>query len=157
MGKFGVRVLGKVRIQRGLGALLLLLAPLVMGAQQCGSAEQDRVIQLVNAERARAGLPALTMNATLNLDADGWASHLASTTQLAHSNGRGYTWERIGGGENVGKGSSIDEVHVAYMNSAPHRAAILNPSFRFVGAGHEIGVDGRVYTVIQFTFTDPHR
>lgn len=149
MGNFAGKRAGKLSL------VFALLAPFVMGAQQCGSAEQDRVVQLVNAERARAGLPALQVNVKLNLDADGWADRLAAAGTLSHSNGQGYTWERIGGGENVGMGSSIDEVHVAYMNSPPHRAAILNGAFRYVGAGHSVAPNGRTFTVIQFTFNDP--
>ncbi len=36
-------------------------------------------------------------------------------------------------GENVGMGGSIDQIHVAYMNSPGHRANILDPAFNQIG------------------------
>jgi uncharacterized protein YkwD len=133
---------------------LLLLGTL---SSACETTPEDRtsVIDLVNASRAQAGLPPLRENVTLDRKADGWAQHLRDVCSLSHSrlsDGAPSDWMKLG--ENVGYGGTIDQVHVAYMNSPGHRANILDPSFTSMGAAAVWGncPDGshRVFTVQEF-------
>ncbi|MCA9600534.1 MAG: CAP domain-containing protein [Polyangiales bacterium] len=136
--------------------LFVLLVPLALGVTECNSPQQDRILELVNQTRAQHGLPALAQNPRLALQADVWAERLAELGALSHSNGQGYIWETDPGtgGEIVGYGTSIEQVHQGYLNSPPHLANILNPSFRSAGGGYaEAG--GRVYTVVQFHSSTP--
>ena len=104
----------------------------------CETTDEDRaaVIDGVNWARAQAGLPALAENATLDSKADAWASQLRDECNIHHSrlaDGAPPEWRKLG--ENVGRGGSIDQVQVAYMNSPGHRANILDGSYNSMGAG----------------------
>ena len=125
-------------------------------ATACESTPEDRnqVIQMVNQSRADAGLRGLRENTQLDIKADGWARHLRDVCTLSHStlsDGAPKEWMKLG--ENVGYGGSIDQVHVAYLNSPGHRANIMDPSFTSMGAAAVWGdCDGehRVFTVQVF-------
>lgn len=102
----------------------------------CETTPADRaaVRDLINASRAAAGLPALRENATLNVKADRWAQTMRNECRIWHSHladGAPPEWRKLG--ENVGMGGSIQQIHVAYMNSPGHRANILDASFNQVG------------------------
>lgn len=128
------------RSRRLLSALgMLAAAALLSGVlTSCETTDGDRaaVVDAVNASRAQAGLGALSQNATLNAKADAWAARLRDECNIFHSNladGAPPEWRKLG--ENVGRGGSIDQVHVAYLNSAGHRANIMDPSYNQMGAG----------------------
>ncbi|HNH38838.1 MAG TPA: CAP domain-containing protein [Microthrixaceae bacterium] len=126
------------RRRRGVVAVVaVVLAVLVSGALtacESNKAELDAVRNAVNASRAQAGLPALRENVTLDVKADGWARTLRDSCRIWHSrlsDGAPREWRKLG--ENVGMGGSIDQIHVAYMNSPGHRANILDPAFNQIG------------------------
>lgn len=104
----------------------------------CETTAQDRaaVIQAINSSRAAARLAPLTENADLNNKADAWARTMRDQCRIWHSrlsDGAPAGWQKLG--ENVGRGGSIQQVHVAYMNSPGHKRNILDPAFNQVGAG----------------------
>lgn len=97
--------------------------------------ERASVIREVNASRAAAGLPALSENWVLDLKADSWAQKMRNSCAISHStlrDGVPGNWKKLG--ENVGRGGSVQAIHVAYMNSPGHRANVLDPSFNQMGA-----------------------
>jgi len=51
--------------------------------------------------------------------------------------------------ENVGYGSSVDQVHKLFMGSSGHRANILNASYSQVGIG-VVRSGGTVWVTIDF-------
>ena len=134
-------------------AVLVLLA--VVAAPPSGAAAEPvaareaftaRVVELTNAERARAGLAPLMINPNLVGAAQGYAEVLASGDCFAHTCGpvpelerrieqAGYTaWIALG--ENIASGyPSPEQVVATWMASAGHRANILNPDFAEVGVG----------------------
>lgn len=57
-------------------------------------------------------------------------------------------WKSLG--ENVGMGPTCDDIHNAFMNSASHRANILDPDFNFVGVGVVIAGDGTIFVTEVF-------
>jgi hypothetical protein len=57
-------------------------------------------------------------------------------------------WQSLG--ENVGMGPSCDAIHNAFMNSASHRANILDPDFNFVGVGVVVAGDGTIFVTEVF-------
>jgi uncharacterized protein YkwD len=129
-------------------AALVGVAVLALGA--C-SPEEDRAIELVNADRSRAGLPTLPTNIDLYLKAQAWSSRLAGEQRLFHSylpDGIGYPWNRLG--ENVGYGYSIEQVHGAFMGSPGHRANILDGGFNRIGVGVTRDGAGRYWVVQEF-------
>ena len=140
---------------RQVTALALLVLVAVIAAPPSGAAAEPiaareaftaRVVELTNAERARAGLAGLAVNPSLNDAAQGYAEVLAAGDCFAHTCGpvpelerrseqAGYTaWALLG--ENIAGGYlSPEQVVAVWMASAGHRANILNPSFTEVGVG----------------------
>jgi uncharacterized protein YkwD len=98
------------------------------------------VYQLVNADRAANGLPALTWNAQLGALAQGWSEHMASTGKFEHSDINSTihspafnAFTRLGENILVGRcNMSAAEMERAWMNSPSHRANILG-SYNLIG------------------------
>jgi len=110
--------------------------------------EETTVIQLINQERANAGLQALLVAPSL-ARAAAWKSADPSNTgsggiPFSHTDslGRGPSQRAADCGypgqaaENIAYGYSASGVVVAWMNSAGHRANILSPYYTVIGAGH---------------------
>src|SRR5436305_10761006 len=97
-----------------LGALLLTCAAPASAAESDSSATLARVLELTNAERARVGLPPLSLSKELNAAAQDYTVVLATSGCFAHTCGpvpdmadrlgqAGYTgWTAIG--ENIAAG-----------------------------------------------------
>ncbi|MEM9134948.1 MAG: CAP domain-containing protein [Actinomycetota bacterium] len=112
-----------------------------------GQIRQD-ILNLVNAERSKAGCSAVSLNGTLNNAADGHAHDMANNDYFSHTglNGSspgdritaaGYSWRTYG--ENIAAGQrDAQQVMTAWMNSSGHRANILNCSFAELGVGYAL-------------------
>lgn len=108
--------------------------------------EALRIAELVNAERATAGLPPLAISYELSAAAQVQSDGMAYTGVISHTgaDGRGpadritaagYRWLRCG--ENIAVGQATPEEAMAFwMGSPPHRANILDPGMREIGVGH---------------------
>lgn len=103
------------------------------------------VIDLLNAERRKAGVRPVRLSRTLTSVAQGYSTVQAQQGAISHvgpdgSNAgqrlthAGYTWQRYG--ENLAAGQrDAHEVMQAWMNSTGHRDNMLHPDFREVGIG----------------------
>ena len=115
----------------------------------CLSDDQVTVQQQINISRAANHVAYVFDYSAADTKAQAWAEHLASQGSLSHSNltdGYQYgTWCHLG--ENVGMGPSLASLQSAFMNSAPHRANILNSVFDHVGTG--VAQKGGMYYVVQ--------
>jgi uncharacterized protein YkwD len=114
------------------------------------------VICLVNAERAARGLPALREAALLDVAAGRFAAQMVALRFFGHvaPDGSGLDdrvaatgYAAANAGENIGEGagagaSSPAAMVATWMDSAPHRANILDPGFRDAGAGAVLGDAG---------------
>lgn len=143
-----------------LAAAWLLLSPLAQDA----STEQ-RVLDLMNAQRGGAGLAPLQEADELDQAAQSYAAVLASGDCFDHTCGpvpdlsdrlgqAGYTgWHAIG--ENIAAGyPTPDAVVVGWMSSAGHRANILSPSYGEVGIGLAQGGAYGTYWTADFGTRD---
>lgn len=138
-------------------ATLLVIAP-TAGAGSAGtgasvaSGSELAFVQQLNAERAARGLTPLVVDASMTVAARDWSDDMADGGFLAHAPditvGAPNGWRLVG--ENVGRGSSVDRLVDAFMNSPGHRANVLNTSFDRVGVGVATGDDGRMYTTHRF-------
>ncbi len=121
----------------------------------------ERVLQLINQERANAGLAPLVADPSLGTAADSYARVLAITGCWAHTCGdvpdftqraanAGYgDWTALG--ENLAAGNGSAEAIVAnWMQSPEHRANILNPSFTETGVATAQGGRMGGYWVQEF-------
>ncbi|MEU6423745.1 CAP domain-containing protein [Streptomyces spiralis] len=109
------------------------------------SAATARVVQLVNAERAKVGCSPLTVNADLTKAAQAHSQDMAAHQNMSHTGSdgsspgdritrAGYTWSSYG--ENVAYGySTPEQVMSAWMSSPGHRENILNCGYKEIGVG----------------------
>lgn len=119
----------------------------------------ERVVEIVNEERAKNGLSALTVNYTALSAADVRASEIAGTFSHTRPNGTkcftaldeaGVSY--MGAGENIAMGQRTpEEVMEAWMNSSGHRANILNSSFKQIAVSYKL-VNGTPCWVQLFTY-----
>lgn len=117
------------------------------------AAYESRILVLLNAERAKAGLRPLARIGCAETYADGWAATMARTGTFAHQSLtpilRACTARRVG--ENIAYGNvTADAMMRMWMNSPGHRANILNPAFTHVGLGAVKTSSGRWYGVQDF-------
>ncbi len=118
------------------------------------SSYEKQVVDLVNQERARAGLPSLKLNAELSRVARyksqdmhnrGYFDHNSPTYGSPFTMMRNFGISYRSAGENIAYGQRTpQEVVNAWMNSAGHRANILNSSFTDIGVGYV--ADGNYWT-----------
>ena len=113
-----------------------------------------------NASRARAGLPPLVENPTLDRAADGHARDMADRRKMSHRGGDGSSpFDRISragysyraAGENVAYGfDDVVSVMAGWMKSPGHRRNILGRQYAEVGVGRAIANDGASYWSVTF-------
>lgn len=104
----------------------------------------EQVVELVNAERAKVNLPALTMTTKLNEAALVRAKETVQSFSHTRPNGSAFSTvlkengiSFQGAGENIAWGQRTPEqVVLAWMNSEGHRANILNPKYTSIGVGY---------------------
>lgn len=121
-----------------------------------------RVIDLTNAERTRAGLAALRMNARLGEAAQIQAEQMVAAGRFAHVlpdaryprledrlDAAGYDWQVMGENLAFGQQSAAAAVNT-WMQSPGHRANILHTTFTEIGVAHLVDANGRPYFVQVF-------
>ena len=116
------------------------------------SAEEQKMIQLVNQERQKAGVSPLTIDPELSRVAriksqdmkdNGYFSHTSPTYGSPFDMMKSFGITYRTAGENIALNSSVEGAHTSLMNSEGHRENIMNSSFTHIGIGI---VDGRYYT-----------
>jgi len=108
-------------------------------------AAERELLDKANADRARAGLPPLKMDAGLVRAARAHAAEMAAQKSISHQfSGEPSLINRIAAvsdlhleqaGENVAVAANADDAHEALMASPPHRDNLLSPKFNVVGIG----------------------
>jgi uncharacterized YkwD family protein len=122
---------------------------------------EQKVVELVNIERQKAGLPALKMDSAISNVARTKSKDMAVNNYFAHQSPTygsagdmlrqfGISWRAWG--ENIAAGQRTPEIVVdAWMNSPGHRANILSPNFSKIGVGYVTNSSGRPYWTQIFT------
>ncbi len=120
---------------------------------------EQRVLELINQERAKYGLGAVSYNGALDNAAEKHNEQMALVGKMAHEGvGDGDPGERIRAegwrnswGENVATGqTSPEQVVREWMNSPEHRRNILDPSFKYMGVSYTTASNGRSYWAQEF-------
>ena len=109
----------------------------------------DRVLALVNIERANQGLSPLTWNTQLSTAAQNHSASMAINDYFSHTDDLdadgSSPWDRIhnagyqysAAAENIAAGDQTpEEVVATWMNSPEHCANILNPNYTEIGIGY---------------------
>lgn len=120
----------------------------------------EQVVALVNAERAKAGLNALTLDSEIASAALVRAKETEISFSHTRPDGRHFSTALSdsgisfrGAGENIAWGQKTpEEVMNGWMNSEGHRANILNPNFTKIGVGYYQNSAGRNYWTQLFTY-----
>ena len=144
-------------------AATLGLTPMVAAspaAEATTPTVQQQVVQLVNAQRAKVGCPALVTDARLSRAAQAHSADMAKRRYFSHTTPEGRTFvQRIRAqgytgswlGENIAAGqTSAKAVMDAWMKSPGHRANILNCHYKAIGVGYAIGGPYRYYWTQDF-------
>ncbi|MGN7477418.1 CAP domain-containing protein [Solibacillus silvestris] len=115
---------------------------------------EEKVVELTNAERAKNGLQALQIDRAVMAAAREKSQDMKSHNYFSHTSPTfGSPFDRLkalgisykSAGENIAKGQKTPEQVVeAWMNSAGHRANILNKDFTHIGVGYV--QDGNIWT-----------
>lgn len=151
-----------VRITYGKYSKVLTIKPYKKAetTQKDTSSYLQEVLELVNKERATAGLDPLTLDDKLNEAAGVRAQEI--TKEFSHTRPDGtpvftilkeYGCSYMAAGENIAAGqSSPAEVVDSWMHSEGHRANILSPNFKKLGVGYcQISSSYKYYWVQLFT------
>ncbi|MHA6297477.1 CAP domain-containing protein [Devosia sp. CAU 1758] len=154
-----------------LGLLMLGLAASGAGAQESGDLAglRQRALELVNASRAEADLPALGPGDRLNAAAQGHARDMLERDYYAHSSPEGDTvqdrflaeegsrWELVA--ENIARCAActdtpdmaaMERLHQGWMDSPEHRANIMAKGLARFGFGIITDAEQGLYAVQTF-------
>ena len=128
-------------------------------------AAEHVLLDLANQARAKAGAPALTLDAGLCEAARRHAEAMFASRQLSHQfAGEPSLPQRLGNathtnldqeGENVALDMDAEDGHKHLMLSPPHRANLLNPDYNVIGLGVVRSGD-RLYIVQDFGHALPN-
>ena len=144
-------------------AVLLIAWCCPAEARPSMSAPEKQIFDELNQERKKAGLPALDWNDAIAGAARNHSGLLAENAQLSHQfPGEPVLPERLGAtgvrftvsAENVARTEYVEDVHLALMGSAGHRANMLNSQYNAVGIG-VVEQKGKVYVTQDFIFLVP--
>jgi uncharacterized protein YkwD len=123
------------------------------------SEAEQVLLQLANQARRQAGAPQLTLDAGLTQAARAHANAMFAARQLSHQfDGEPSLPQRLAGAtrtqldqeaENVALDFDPEHGHQHLMQSPPHRANLLNPTYNVVGLG-VIRSGDRLYIVQDF-------
>lgn len=119
-----------------------------------------RVVELVNEERAKAGLQPLTLIKEVTAAAQVRAIETVTAFSHTRPDGRHFTTalneagvSYRGAGENIAWGQRTPEqVMSGWMNSSGHRANILNARYTSIGVGYYQNANGTNYWSQLFTY-----
>lgn len=132
------------------------------GGQGTGqdSSYVQQVIDLVNEERAKAGLSPVEEASDVSAAAAVRAQEITQSFSHTRPNGSNFSTaldqagaRYMGSGENIAYGQRTpQDVMNGWMNSQGHRANILNGSYKKIGVGYYQNANGVGYWVQLFTY-----
>ncbi len=123
------------------------------------SAQEQKLLNLINLDRADNGLdplpedPALSSLARLKADdmnTGNYFAHESPTLGTAAQMLDAYQYDYRGVGENIAHHASVEKAEAAFMSSEGHRRNILGPQWTRVGVGVSMDENGFVYATELF-------
>ncbi|BAF60352.1 Uncharacterized protein PTH_2171 [Pelotomaculum thermopropionicum SI] len=108
------------------------------------TADEQKMVDLVNQERVKAGLKPLVVDERLVKSARAKSQDMVDKNYFAHTSPSGVTpWDLMKAqgvtyryaGENLAGNQTVERAHEALMNSPGHRENILNPNYTHIGIG----------------------
>lgn len=121
--------------------------------------QEQKLLNLLNEDRARNGLPPLTLDPELSRLAQLKSSDMNSNHYFAHESPTYGTagqmldtfgYEYLGVGENIAHHANVEKAEAAFMSSDGHRRNILGSQWDKVGIGIAYDENGNVYVTQLF-------
>jgi hypothetical protein len=145
-------------LAKSLGAILAvaLLTPVASAvvarpAHAEPASEEFRFLDLTNQLRRSKGLTPLATNGELTSIARRWSAKMAAAGGIFHNmnlpNDVTLYWQKLG--ENVGVGSTVEDIQTAFINSPHHYVNLVDPLFNYVGIG-VVDSGGRIFVTVDF-------
>jgi len=140
----------------GLVLTTLLLAGRLGAADEVKlSADEEKIVELVNKAREEKKLPPLKVNRQLTEAARKHSANMAKLEKMDHVlegkkpsdrvKAENYDYSKMGENIAAGEGWKIDDVHKAWMESEKHRDNILDADYTEIGVGLARSDRGEVY------------
>jgi uncharacterized protein YkwD len=152
----GAVALGLLAVCELFGPHRALARPVPRSGWTCPGGAAGEVVELVNRERRRIGVPPLVVEGRLSAVARTRASRMAEGRRLSHGGwesalrAAGVTSRTIG--ENIAAGQpSARAVVMSWLGSRGHRANMLDRAFVRIGVGCVVDPDGQRWWVQLFT------
>lgn len=135
-------------------------APAPTNTNASVSSYEQKVVELVNVERQKAGLSALKLDSSMSNIARMKSKDMADNNYFAHQSPTygsagdmlskyGIKWSAWG--ENIASGQKTPEAVVtAWMNSPGHKANIMSTNFSRIGVGYVTNSNGTAYWTQMF-------
>lgn len=121
---------------------------------------EQRVLTLINQERAKVGAPALSASSSLTQLARYHSRDMASKGIFSHTGSAGDTFgERISwgcdrysfAGEIIAAGYGNPEgVIQGWLSSPPHKGIMLDPVYRMAGVGYAVSQTSEAFWTVDF-------
>lgn len=149
-------IIGLILLSQLFLSTLLLVRPDVLGF--ASQISPERIVELTNQERAKAGVGPVKLNSLLNESAQRKAGDMFAFDYWAHNSPSGRDpwsfFKEVGykylfAGENLARDfSSPDAVVAAWMASPTHRDNLLNPKYQEIGISVVDGTIGGSQTTL---------
>lgn len=123
------------------------------------SAQEEKMANLLNQDRANNGLAALTLDPELcriariksaDMRDKGYFAHESPTYGDIRAMLREFGYTFTAAGENIAHHANVDKAQAAFMSSSGHRAAILSSAWTKVGIGIVTDANGSIYATQVF-------
>ena len=123
------------------------------------SMQEQKLLNLLNEDRARNGLPPLALDPELSRLAQLKASDMNSNHYFAHESPTygnanqmldAFNYDYRGMGENIAHHANVEKAEAAFMSSEGHRRNILGSQWEKVGIGVVHDDNGNVYVTQLF-------
>ena len=123
------------------------------------TAQEQKLLNLLNEDRTRNGLPALAMDSELSALArtksqdmleNGYFAHESPTlgSAAAMLDGSGYAYQGVG--ENIAHHANVEKANAAFLSSPAHRTVMMGSQWEKVGVGVAEDEYGFVYVTELF-------
>lgn len=123
------------------------------------TAQEQKILNLLNQDRANNGLPSLTLDAELSriarfkscdMNEKGYFAHESPTYGNAAAMLKAFGYPYNGVGENIAHHATVEKAEAAFMSSSGHRTNILGSQWTKVGIGVCVDKNGFVYVTQLF-------
>ena len=123
------------------------------------AAQEQKLLNLLNQDRAAHGLPALIHDSALSAIARAKSNDMNQLNYFAHESPtygnaasmlKHFGYQFNGVGENIAHHATVEKAEAAFMSSAGHRQNILGSQWTKVGIGISIDENGFIYATQLF-------